>query len=148
MPRWVSDRGTWYPAKERIALKNLSGKVKLVDGKEVQPGDDYIYEGPDRSALFELFDLKVETLGQDFRKNPEFLQAVRNQGFQDVSKFLEAYGYDDEKVKKEFEEKYSATHKDEIPKRVKAIETMGGGVDTAGVSKAKLGGFGPQPDLK
>ena len=75
MPRFISKEGVWHPAKERVALKNLSGKTKKVDGEDVQPGDDYIYEGADRAALFELYKLKVETLGEDFRKNPEFLQA-------------------------------------------------------------------------
>jgi len=146
MPRFISKEGVWYPAKERIALKNLSGKVKKVDGEEVRPGEEYIYKGPDRAALFELFKAKVETFGQDFRKDPDFLQAVRNQNFKDVDSYLEFIGYDKEKIEKEFQEKASQVHKDELPKRVKAIETLGGGVDTTGSGKDRYGGFGPQPE--
>jgi hypothetical protein len=142
---WVSKDGVWYPAKERLALKNLSGKVKTVDGKEVQPGDDYIYEGADRVALFELFKEGVETLGQDFRKNPEFLQALRNQGYQSVDEYLKAIGYSAEEVEAKFKANAAVVNKGDMKKTVKAIEIMGGGVDTAGVSKTRYGGFGPQP---
>lgn len=145
MPKYYSKEGVWHPEKERIALKNLSGKVKIVDGKEVQPGEDYIYEGEDRAALFELFKVKVTTFGQDFRKNPEFLQAMRNQGFQTVDEYLKFIGYDKEKVEKDFKEKASVVNKDELPKKVKMVETLGGGIDTSGEAKPKYGGFGPQP---
>lgn len=145
MPRYVSNKGVWFPAKERIALKNLSGKTKVVDGKEIEPGDDYIYEGPDRAALFELFKEGVETFGQDFRKNPEFLQGVRNQGFPSVEEFLKFIGYDEKKAEEEFEKKASKVHKDEIPKRVEMVRTLGGGTDTSGGGQDRYGGFGPQP---
>ena len=145
MGTWISKDAVWFPAKERVALKNLSGKVKIVDGKEVQPGEDYIYEGADRQALFELFKEGVETLGQDFRKNPEFLQSIRNQGYNSVDEYLTAVGYNAEEVEKKFKENAAIIKSREIPKTVKAIEVMGGGVDTAGVSKTRYGGFGPQP---
>ena len=145
MPKYISKEGEWYPAKERIALKNLSGKVKMVDGKEVQPDDDYIYEGADRAALFELFKEGVEKFGQNFRSNPDFLQAVRNQGFQNVEEYLKAMGYDEKKSLEEFEKKASVVHKDELPKKVKMIETLGGGQDTSGGGQDRYGGFGSQP---
>lgn len=145
MPRYVSREGVWYPAKEKIGLTNLSGKTKTVDGKKVEPKEPYIYEGPDRASLFELFQAKVETFGQNFRNNPEFLQAVRNQGFQSVDDYLKSIGYDEKKVQEEFEKKASIVHKDELPKRVKMVETLGGGVDTTGSGKDRYGGFGPQP---
>ena len=146
MPRFISKNGIWHPAKERIALKNLSGKVKIVDGKEVEPGDDYIYEGPDRASLFVLFKEKVETLGQDFRKNPEFLQAMRNQGFNNVEEYLELVGYDEKKIEEDFKKNAAVVNRGSIAKRVASVKTMGGGVDTAGTGKDKLGGFGPQPE--
>ncbi|KKK95047.1 hypothetical protein LCGC14_2676740 [marine sediment metagenome] len=145
MPRYISHKGVCHPAKERIALKNLSGKVIQVDGKDVQPGDDYIYEGPDRAALFELYKAGEETFGQDFRKDPEFLKSVRAQGFNDVADYLKSMGYDEEKDNKEFNEKASVVHKREMPKRVAAIKTLGGGIDTSGEGQDRLGGFGPQP---
>jgi len=145
MPKFVSKEGAWYPAKERIALKNLSGKVKVVDEKEIQPGDDYIYEGGDRAALFELFKANVDHLGENFRRNPEFLQAMRNQGFNTVDDYLKAFGYDEKKVEEEFAAKASKVHKDELPKRVEAIKVLGGGKDTTGGGQDRYGGFGPQP---
>lgn len=144
-PRYVSKEGTWHSAKEKIGLKNLSGETKVVDGKEVKHGEPYIYEGADRASLFEFYKAGVETFGQDFRKNPEFLQAIRTQGFGSVDEYLKYIGYDKEKVEKEFEEKASVVHKDELPKKVKAIETLGGGVDTSGGGQDRYGGFGPQP---
>ena len=76
MPRYVSKDGVWHPQKERIALKNLSGKTKTIDNEEIKHGEEYIYKGADRAALFELFKEKVKTFGQDFRQNTEFLQAT------------------------------------------------------------------------
>lgn len=145
MSKWVSKEGEWYPAKERIALKNLSGKVKIIDGKEIQPGEDYIYEGGDRAALFELFKANVEKIGTNFRSNPEFLQAMRNQGFNSVDEYLKAIGYDEKKSEEDFNKKAKKVHKDEIPKRVEAIKVLGGGQDTAGGDQDRYGGFGPQP---
>lgn len=145
MSKYVSKEGEWYPAKERIALKNLSGKVKVVDGKEIQPGDDYIYEGGDRAALFELFQDNVDHLGTNFRNNPEFLQAMRNQGFNTVEEYLKASGYDEKKSEKEFAEKAEVVNKDSLPERVAAIKVLGGGKDTTGSGQDKYGGFGPQP---
>ena len=61
----VLDVLLWHPAKEHVVLPHLAGTKNEV------------YDGPDRAALLELFKQKVETLGQDFRTNPEFLQAIR-----------------------------------------------------------------------
>ena len=147
-PRYVSHEGVWHPQKERVALKNLSGKEKVVDGEKIANGEEYIYKGADRAALFELFKEKVETFGQDFRKNTEFLQAVRNMGFSGkggVDEYLEFVGYDKERIDKEFKDKASVVNKNELPKRVKMIETLGGGRDTAGEAPPKYGGFGDQP---
>jgi len=145
MPQFISKDGVWHPATERVALRNLSGKVREVDGEKVQPGDEYIYKGPDRAALFELFQQKVENFGQDFRTNPEFLQAIRNQGFTSVDEYLKLIGYNAEKVEADFKKKASIVHKDELPKRVKSIEVLGGGQDTAGDAKTRYGGFGEPP---
>lgn len=145
MPKYHSKAGVWHPAKEKVGLTNLSGKVKVVNDKEVQPGEPYVYEGPDRAALFELFLAKVETFGQDFRKNPEFLQAIRNQGFNNVDEYLKFVGYDEKMVEEEFQKKASVVNKHELPERVKSIETLGGGGDTTGTAKPRYGGFGEQP---
>ena len=148
MPRFVSKDGVWHPQKERIALKNLSGKTKVIDGETVNNGEEYIYKGADRAALYELFKENVKTFGQDFRKNTEFLQGIRNQGFTGktgVDEYLEFIGYDEKKIEADFKKKASEITTHELPKKVKALETLGGGMDTAGGAKPRYGGFGDQP---
>ena len=164
MASWVTDeKGYWHPAKEKVALKNLSGKrieikQKDKDGKEfsqvIEPGDDYIYEGPCRQALFELWEIdktgKTTTLGDDFRKNIEFMEAYGKFramfGFSKVEEYLAYIGYDEKAVKEEFEKKASKVSKHELPKRIQEIKKLGGGKDTVDGKLNKYGGFGA-PEL-
>ena len=63
MSSWISDEtGKWHPAKESVGLKNISDKPIVVEIKDdagkvfkktIQPGADYVYEGPDRAAMFQ-----------------------------------------------------------------------------------------------
>ena len=172
MPSWVTDeRGLWHPAKERVALKNLSGKTiiqkkKDREGKEyteeIKPGDDYIYEGPDRASLFDWWEQNGKpndetmkkldgnvTLGEDFRNNNEFLESYAKArqafGFQNVDEYLKYLGYDTEKVKKDFEKKASVVTKHELPRRVQEIKKLGGGDDRATGTHVRYGGFGDIP---
>ena len=151
MPNYVSKGGVWYPAKEKVGLTNLSGKTKEVDGKKVKHGDPYVYEGPDRAALFELYQIdqsgKTTTLGQDFKTDPEFINRVRQLGFKDVDEYLKSVGYDPEQVEVEFKKKARVVNKHELPERVKEIETLGGGKDFSGQGKDVRGGFGQPQDL-
>ena len=142
MANYVSIDGVWYPAKEKVALKNLSGKPKVVDGKEIKPGEDYIYEGADRGALFELYRAGVEKFGIDFHHDAELLNRVKQLGFKNVDEYAKTVGYDKEKIKKEAEEKISKVNLHELPAKVKGIEILGGGVDTSGGGQDKYGGFG------
>src|SRR3990167_2850487 len=137
-PTFVSKDGIWHPAKEKIGLVNRSGKTKTIDGKRIKPGDHYIYEGADRAALFVLYQDKVETLGIDFKKDPEFINRVRQLGYT-IEEYLKAVGYDEEQVKKDFEEKASVVNKHELAEKVKAVETLGGGTDTSGQGHDKYG---------
>lgn len=145
MPKYISNEGEWHAQKERVALKNLSNKVKVIKGEEIQPGQDYIYEGPDRAALFELYKEKVETFGENFRSNPEFLQAIRNQGFNTVEDYLKAIRYDKDKSDKDFKERAAIVSKGQMKDKVAAVNTLGGGMDTAGDAKPRYGNFGPPP---
>ena len=144
-PSYISHKGVWHPAKERVALRNLSDKPREINGEIIQPGEEYIYKGADRMALFELFEQGVETFGQDFRTNPEFLQSIRNQGFNSVDEYLKAIGYDEEADEKAFKEKAEVVTKHDLPKKVKLINSLGGGADTTGTSSDRYGGFGPEP---
>jgi hypothetical protein len=145
MSRFISKEGIWFAAKEKVGLINYSGKTKIINGKEVAPLEPYIYEGPDRAALYELYQQKVETLGQNFRRDTEFLQSVRNMGFKDTEEYLAFIGYDKEKVEKDFKEKASVVNSGEMEARVKEVKMLGGGVDTTGSGQDRYGGFGPQP---
>jgi len=134
MPRWVSKGGKWYPAKEHVVLPHLAGT------------DKEVYDGPDRAALFELFQQKVEHLGMDFRHDPELLNRIKNLGYENIDDYCKSVGFDEEKMNKEFEEKAAVIKSHEIEKRVEAINTPGGGIDTSGGGQDKTGGVGPKPN--
>ena len=144
MPTFISKDGVWHPAKEKVGLVNLSGKTKTVNGIKIKPGDPYIYEGPDRASLFRLYEEKTETLGMNFKQDPEFINRVRQLGFT-MEDYLQSVGYDEAKVEAEFKKKAAVVTKHEIGQQVKAIETLGGGVDTSGIGKNRYGGFGEIP---
>ena len=147
MSRWVSKDGIWHPAKEKVALKNITDKVKVINGQTVQPGEPYIYEGPDRAALFELFEQKVETLGQDFRQDIELINRVKQLGYTSVDDYAKAMGYDKDKVEALFNKNASVVTQHELPKRVEALNELGGGTDMSGQGKSIVGGFG-EPEVK
>lgn len=158
-----------HPAKERASLKNYSKeaieiKQKDKDGKEfiqvIQPGQDYIYEGPDRAALFELWEMhgkptrekistdpeKYLTMGEGYRQNSEFMQAfsIARQafGFKDVDAYLKYLGYDEEKVKEDFAKNASTVTNHDLPRRVDEIKKLGGGDNNANPREVMYGGFG------
>ena len=148
MPRYVSKEGVWFPAKEKVGLTNQSNKVIKVDGKDVNPGEPFIYEGADRSALYELWKEKQETFGVDFRRNPDFLQMLRDLGFKSAEDYFAFVGYDAEKSQKDFEEKAMKVTSHEIARTVRAIEQLGGGKDFSGQGNDRYGGFGTPDELK
>ena len=155
MPSYVSNKGKWYPQKEKVALKNLSDKTienpsteEKLKGEKIEPGEDFIYSGPDRAALYELWQAKVENFGEDFRTNPEFLQAVRNMGYTSYKQYLKDIGFNEEKIDKEFEEKAEKINKHELPKRVAALDTLAGGRDTSGGGQDVKGDFTLPPGFK
>lgn len=134
MGTWISKGGVWYPAKEKVGLKK-------------KDGEPFIYEGPDRDALLELFRQKVETLGMDFKHDPDLLNRVKQLGYKDIKEYAKAVGYDAEQVEKDFNEHASVVNKHELPARVEAIDQLGGGTDTTGGGENYVGDFG-EPKLK
>lgn len=155
MPNWISKGGKWFPQKEKVALKNYSEKViknpstepELKD-QEIKPGEDYIYSGPDRAALYELWKDKVSYLGEDFRINPEFLQAVRNMGYTSYKKYLKDIGFDEEKMEDDFKEKSTEVNLHELPKKVEALDILAGGKDTSGGGQDIKGEWKSPPGLE
>lgn len=155
MPSFVSDRGFWHPAKENIGLtykgKEPIPREKLPDsvhiaGAVLNPGDPFIYDGPDRGALIHIQrDNQGQIPGRHFRHDTEFLQAVRNRQFNSVDEFLKVIGYDELDEKKKFEEKMSRIQAHEVPKKVAAIEVLGGGRDFSGQGMDVVGEFTEAP---
>lgn len=162
MSSWVTDeKGKWHPAKERTSLKNLSGspiriKNKDITGKEfvqeIPPGGDYIYEGPCRAALFELWEAhgkpteeqmkanpEMMTIGEGYRTNAEFLESYAKArqafGFNNINEYLSYIGYDEAKVKEDFNKKASMVTGHELPRRVEQVKKLGGGDDKANPGK-------------
>lgn len=139
MPSYISRGGVWHPMKERVALKNFSNKTiknpstdEKYKDEEIKPGEDYIYSGADRAALYEMWKAKVDNFGEDFRRNPEFLQAVRNMGYSSYKKYLKDIGFDEKKLDKEFESKAEKVNMHELPEKVEALDVLAGGKDTSG----------------
>jgi len=155
MPSWVTDElGRWFPKKEKVALKN-NGNEAMVNpsatwsnhyGEVIQPGEPYIYEGPDRAAMLQLFEEKTEWLGSDFHMDPELISRVKQLGYPDVESYAVVMGYDRVKAKKRFEEATASINKHEPPPKVKPIDALGGGLDTTGGGQDTKGGFG-EPQL-
>ena len=148
MPSFVSINGVWHAAKEKVGLVNLSGKAKIINGVTVQPGDPYVYEGPDRAALYMLYENKVETLGQDFARDPQMVDLVRKMGFKDMKEYCDFMGIDPTEAAKAAKDVLALqVTKHELPKRVKEIEVMSGGTERGTGKEIRKGGFGDAPDL-
>lgn len=155
MARFVSFRGKMYPANESVSLiyagKNKIAKEDLPDTvtipenqKFLEPGQSFLYNGPDREALKMLHEQGVEYLGQDFMEDPEFMQISRNRGFNTVKEYLKAIGYDEAKDEAEFKKRASIVSMHELPQRVAEINVLGGGKDMSGNKADIIGGFGEE----
>lgn len=175
MSTWISDeKGLLHPAKERVGLKNLSGKEIIVeqtdiDGKKfktrVPSGADYTYEGPDRAAMYQWWEENGKpsyeqimempkgtiTVGSDFRQNDEFLKQFRlareAHGYQSVDEYLKDIGFDQTKAHDKFLKKASVVQLHDLPNRVPEIKKVGGGDDRANPGKnLRMGGWGEVPE--
>lgn len=175
MSTYISDeRGIWHPAKERVGLKNLSNKsIEIeqtsIDGKKfkqlIPPGGDYVYEGPDRAAMFQWWEENGKpsaekmkemegnvTFGSDFRTNSEFMEQYSKFrqmfGFEDVEAYLKYLGYDSVKTHAKFMQNASITTTHDAPYRIQEIQKLGGGTDHANPGKnLRYGGFGEMPSV-
>lgn len=147
MSSWISKDGVFHPAKEKVGLTNNGKPFKNPKtGEMVNTGDPYIYEGPCRAALFDLWEIDktggTTTLGMDFQKSPEFLQMLRELKFNNVEEYLVYAGYDKKKVEADFAEKSAEIKKHELPSRIMEIKRLGGGFDATGKGEDVVGGFG------
>lgn len=156
MPTFISLKGKQYPAKEEVSLTNESDKdivSKYVFGTKKEgvavPGEHFIYRGPDREAIKMLNEAGAEYLGGDFRKDPEFLQSVRNQNFNNTDEYLKHIDYDEEADEKKFKEKVELVKAHDMPRVAKELRIMGGGQDRSGnKDNDMIGGFGDERERK
>ena len=149
MGNFYSVKGKWYASKERIALKNKSDKPFKYKGETINPGDDFIYQGPDREALKAIHLSGNDHLGTDFRQDPEFRQFVRQQGFEKIEDYLKYIGYDEKADEEKLNKHAEVVNKHQMDKKVKEIKVIGGGKDTSGNSNNDLiGGFGVEKERK
>ena len=145
MATFISNKGKWIPAKEEVGLINKSDKIIEYNGQKIEPGKPFIYKGADREALKALELAGVDHLGTDFRQDPEFLQSIRNQGFNTVDDYLKHMGYDEEADEKKFKEQAEVVKAHDIPAKVAEINILGGGRDTSGnKDNNAMGGFGDE----
>ena len=149
MPNFITDsKGKWHPAKENIGLRNESDTDIVYDGKVYKPGEYFVYDGPCREAVKMIKEEggeDAETLGEDFTRRPDFLQVVRNMGFNNVDEYLHHFNYDAEKLQKDFEEKSASVKSHEPPTPVDEVLVLAGGRDTSGTKENDIvGGFGEQ----
>ena len=154
MSRWITDeKGLWHPGKEKVSLTNNSDKPIINPsatwsnyyGQVVQPKEPYIYEGPDRAAMFDLFDAKVEHLGHNFFTDVDLIQRARQMGYKDVQEYATIMGYDEKKAKERFAKHGAAVTMHELPKKVAATRILGGGTDFSGQGQDVRGDFGDPP---
>ncbi len=154
MSNWISKEGLWFAKKERVVLKNESDKPitnPSTEGKymgeTVQPGEEFVYEGPDRRSMYELFLAGEENFGINFRKSPEFLEIVRKFNFKSEKDYLKFVGYDSVKELEKFEKNIATVAKHDLPKKVKALRELGGGKDFSGQGNDRYGDFGLPKEL-
>ena len=138
MPTFGSNGGKWFPAKEKVGLINHSKKTIMVDGKQVGPGEPFIYEGPDRAALYYLWEESgkptdpkkaMTSLGTYFKDDPEYIGLIRQKYNMTVEDYLKMINFDEENAKKEFDENFVKVTSHQVVARGKEIETQGGGVE-------------------
>ena len=154
MPRFVSVLGKFFPAKERATLfnskdeeiKNPSAPYSRYHEETVPSKSPYIYEGPDRAAMFQLWkEGNLEYLGEDFRKSPEFLKLLRDFNFKSSKSYFDYIGYNIKLAEEKAMELAEKVTGHELPNKVEEIKKLGGGSDTSGQGNIRYGGFGQPP---
>lgn len=162
MPSYISKEGVWSPTEEIVALTNYGPDFVDPNTKKlVKTGQPYIYQGPCRAALFELWEAagkptKVDskekakelTMGSNFRKSPEFLQMMRDLNFKSAEEYLAWVGYDALKAEEDFKAKASVVTTHDLPTRVAEVKRIGGGDNKANPGRdIKYGGFGEPQEI-
>ena len=140
MPNYESVAGVWKPKTEYHVNPNA------------QPGENPVYQGPDRAALEQMKengliaeDGTITYMGSDIFSDPEMMVKARQLNCKDVNEYLTMVVPKWDKTaylaKKEAALKVPFQH--DVPtKRTPERKEMGGGFDQSGNGKSKFGGFG------
>ena len=158
MPKGISEEGMVFAARERVVLRNNTDKVLInpsdensrYHGEEVQPGEEYIYEGPDRGFQELLKEMGAENegyLGQPFEQNPEMIQLARQKHYTSVKEMVEMEGYDKELTKKRVEEAKKKVNSHKLPEKKPGQKFSGGGRNTTGGGNEIQGDWGDLPKI-
>lgn len=145
MPRYISKVGKWHPVKEHYV------------NPDAEPGQDPVYQGPDRGALEQMKELGmidekgniIDTPGVEPHQNTDMLLRARNFGFNNVYDYLrEIHGFDKDKAEKlaDSEIKKLRSHK-EVKTFSNPIKELAGGRDYSGQGKHRSGGMGDPDDV-
>lgn len=151
MAKFISIGGEWSPRVEQFSMTNTFGKVlesDLIVGPDgshkVNPGEIFIYTGPDREAVKMLKAENLEFFGRNFKSDPEFLQATRNMGFNSPDEYLKMIGYKEEEVVEKQKKEAKVIKRGGIKKVAEEVAYLAGGKDTSGNKNDFIGGFGEQ----
>lgn len=143
MPTFISKMGKWYPAHEKVGLTNKSDNSFEYDGKIIQPGEPFVYEGEDREAKKMLEEAGQDHLGTDFREDSEFHDFINSKWQGDQAKYLKRIGFDEAKEVEKFNEKLPNAKSHTVPVKSQERIIVAGGKDTTGnKSNDVIGGFG------
>lgn len=151
MAKFVSVLGKWYPAKEQASMKNTFGKTiesEFVVGPTgshvVKEGEQFIYTGPNRAAVKVLKELGEETLGKDFRKDQQFMQAFRALGFNNADEYLKYLGFNEKETIEKQMSMIDLLSTNDKKKQKEILEIAGGRDFTGNKENDVIGGFGDQ----
>lgn len=146
MPEYVSKEGVWVPAKEHVHLENKTDHDIEIDGKILSPGEDMIYDGPDRQALLVLKEAGEDYLGQHFTMDMDMFHLARGQGFKDVKEYAESIGHNSKEAQKIADKTVEKYRAHGSAKPTQGVQPRGGGINTANPGQGdRLGGFGDPP---
>ena len=133
MPSFISKLGVWEPKEEY----HINPTAK--------PGENPVYQGPDRAALEMMKEQGVDSFGTLYSTDSELAMLARALGFKDLDEYLKVRGWNKEKAlaNYEAEKKKVVTH--ELPDRKNPGKFVGGGQDYSMQGNDRSGGIGKLP---
>lgn len=137
MGSWVSKLGQWFPKQEYFV------------NQKAKPGENPVYQGPDRGAMEYLNEQGVESIGTPYNADGELVMRARQLGFKDVDEYLKVAvpgGFDKKAQLEKSEKEQQKLEVHETPERKNPTKFVGGGRDYANQGKDRFGGIGSLPN--